>query len=319
METSIAASALHYLLLGLVFVTTLLIVLAGGAWLIGFSNPLRRRLAEVGAPGDDTAPGSLPQGNFQVSVVAPLAKALLPEENWRSSHLRTRLVRAGWRDAQALPLYLAAKLALGLGLPVLAGIGLFASGWGATHALPTAALVAGMALLGFFAPNLYVMHHIELRQQHIAESFPDGLDMLVVCVEAGLSLDAAIQRVSKEMEHSHPFLADELALVSLELRAGRSRDEALHGLAERTGVDDIRAFVSILVQAQHFGTSIAASLREQAADLRLIRMQRAKEHANKLPVKLIFPIMAFIFPAMFLVILGPAFIRIFTAIISRGH
>jgi tight adherence protein C len=183
----------------------------------------------------------------------------------------------------------------------------------------SAGIVALLALLGFFGPNLYLLHRSQLRQQQIAESFPDGLDMLVVCVEAGLSLDAAIQRVSHELAHSHPVLAEEFALLSLELRAGRSRDEALQGLADRSGVNDIRAFVSILVQTQHFGTSIASSLREQANDLRQIRMQRAKEKANKLPVKLIFPIMVFIFPAMFLVILGPAFIRIFTAIINRGQ
>jgi tight adherence protein C len=317
-DAGLGTTLIHFLLLALVFITTLLVVLAGSTWLVSLSSPLRRRLAEVGAISD-TEDFSAAQGNFQLRVVTPLARTLLPEEDWRQSHLRTRLVRAGWRDAHALPLYLAAKIALGLGLPLLTGVVLLASGWGAAHLLPTAAIVAMTAVLGFFAPNLYVLHHIELRQQTIAASFPDGLDMLVVCVEAGLSLDAAIQRVSKELEHSHPLLAEELGLVSLELRAGRSRDEALHGLADRSGVDDIRAFVSILVQTQHFGTSIGSSLREQASDLRQIRMQRAKEKANKLPVKLIFPIMLFIFPAMFLVILGPAFIRIFTAIISRGH
>lgn len=319
MDASLATTALQYLLLALVFLATLLLVLAGAAWLMSLTSPLRRRLAEVGATGAATLDPALPSDGFQLRVVAPLARRLLPEDDWRQSHLRTRLVRAGWRDPQALPLYLAAKLAFGLGLPLFTGIGLLASGWGASHLPAAGAIVALTALLGFFAPNLYVLHHIELRQQRIAESFPDGLDMLVVCVEAGLSLDAAIQRVSQELERSHPLLAEELSLVSLELRAGRSRDEALHGLADRSGVEDIRSFVSILVQTQHFGTSIGSALREQANDLRQVRMQRAREKANKLPVKLIFPIMAFIFPAMFLVILGPACIRIFVAIIQRGH
>lgn len=318
MEATLAVTVLHYLLLGLVFVTTLLLVLGAGAWLAGLNRPLRRRLAEVGASAGAGFDNAEAASAFQMRLLTPLAKTLLPEQDWRSSPLRARLVRAGFREPQALPLYLAAKLALGLGLPLLAGILLLAGGWGVTHPLPAAALVAVAAVLGFFAPNLFLLHHMERRQQTMAESFPDGLDMLVVCVEAGLSLDAAIQRVGKELEHSHPLLAEELALVSLELRAGRSRAEALHGLADRSGVDDIRAFVSILLQTQHFGSSIGGALREQANDLRQIRMQRAREKANKLPVKLIFPIMAFIFPAMFLVILGPALIRIFVAIINRS-
>jgi tight adherence protein C len=293
-------------------------VLAAGAWLLSFTSPLRRRLAEVaGTHAAAPTPGGQESG-FELRVVEPLARLLLPEQGWQQSPLRLRLVQAGLREPQALRLYLAAKLMLGLGLPLLTGFGLLVGGMLATMPALSAGIVATVALTGFFAPNLFVLHRTELRQQHIAESFPDGLDMLVVCVEAGLSLDAAIQRVSVELEHSHPVLADELALVCLELRAGRARDEALLGLAERSGVDDIRVFVSILVQTQHFGTSIAGSLREQANDLRLTRMQRAREKAGKLPVKLIFPIMVFIFPAMFLVLLGPAAIRIFVAIISKG-
>lgn len=311
---------LQYLLLALVFLATLLTVIAAGTWLLGFTSPLRRRLAEVALGGSAVPAGvALTDGSFQVRLTEPLAQLLLPEANWQHSHLRARLVRAGFREPQAIRLYLAAKIMLGLTLPLLTGIVLFACGLLASAPLASAGGVAGVALLGFFAPNLYVLHHLQARQLLIAEAFPDGLDMLVVCVEAGLSLDAAILRVSRELAHSHPLLAEELGLVSLELRAGRGRDEALHGLADRTGVEDIRAFVSILVQAQHFGTSIASSLREQANDLRLVRMQRAREKAGKLPVKLIFPIMAFIFPAMFLVILGPAVIRIFVSIVARGH
>lgn len=319
MNTLFTPAMLHYLLLGLVFLATILMVMAAGAWVLTLANPLRRRLAEVGGDGRGAASSLPADGGFDVRVVAPLARVLLPEDNWQRSHLRTRLVQAGLRDPHAIKLYLASKLILGLGLPMLAGLGLLASGLLPTMPAVSAAGVAAIAVLGFFAPNLYVLHRIEARQQQVAESFPDSLDMLVVCVEAGLSLDAAIQRVSRELALSHPVLAEEFDLVSLELRAGRGRDEALHGLADRTGVDDIRSFVSILVQTQHFGTSIANSLREQANDLRLLRMQRAREKAGKLPVKLIFPIMAFIFPAMFLVILGPAMIRIFGALINGGH
>jgi tight adherence protein C len=310
---------LHHLLLALAFATTVLVVAGTSTWLLGFATPLRRRLAEMAGQMPDAAPPAPDDNGFKLRIVEPLAKVMLPEADWQQSHLKTRLVRAGLRDPGALQLYLAAKLVLGLGLPLLAGLGLLLSGVMATHAGACALLIGAATLLGFLSPNLFLLHKIEARQQQIGESFPDGLDMLVVCVEAGLSLDGAIQRVSRELEHSHPELAEEFALVSLELRAGRSRDDVLNGLAERTGVEDIRAFISILLQTQHFGTSIAASLREQASDLRLLRMQRAREKAGKLPVKLIFPIMLFIFPAMFLVILGPAFIRIFTDIIHRSH
>ena len=319
MTLSPPSERLRYLLLALVFLGTLLTVIAAGTWLLGFTSPLRRRLAEIALGGSVALPRAAPvDGNFQVRFTEPLAQLLLPEANWQHSHLRVRLVRAGFREPQAIRLYLAAKVIFGLTLPLLTGLVLLSCGLLASAPLASAGAVASVALLGFFAPNLYVLHHLQARRLLIAEAFPDGLDMLVVCVEAGLSLDAAIQRVSRELVHSHPLLAEEFALVSLELRAGRGRDEALHGLADRTGVEDIRAFVSILVQTQHFGTSIASSLREQANDLRLVRMQRAREKAGKLPVKLIFPIMVFIFPAMFLVILGPAVIRIFVSIVARG-
>lgn len=317
MNLLLAPATLHHVLLALVFVATLLMALAAGAWLVNFMSPLRRRLAAIASADSAPTPRNGDSG-FTVRVVEPLSRLLLPVEGWEHSHLRRRLVQAGLREPQALRLYLAGKLILGLGLPLLAGLVLLVTGWLAAQPLACAGIVAGIALTGFFTPNLYVLHRTELRQQQIAESFPDGLDLLVVCVEAGLGLDAAIQRVSHELVHSHRVLAEELGLLSLELRAGRAREVALQAFAERSGVEDIRAFVSILVQAQHFGTSIASSLREQANDLRLVRMQRAREQAGKLPVKLIFPIMAFIFPAMFLVLLGPAVLRIFVAIISRG-
>jgi tight adherence protein C len=312
-------ASMHHLLLGVVFTATALTVAAAGVWLLTLTNPLRRRLAQVSSASSPSAPTATQDEHFKVKFIDPLATALLPEDDWRRSHLRTRLVRAGLRDPDDLQLYLVVKPALGLGLPLLTGLALLLGGIFTEYPGIVALVLGGVALLGFMLPNIYLMHRIEDRQQRIGESFPDGLDMLVVCVEAGLSLDAAIQRVGREMEHSHPELAEELGLVSLELRAGRDRDDAFQSLADRAGVEDIRSFISILLQAQHFGTGVASALREQAADLRQIRMQRAREKAGKLPVKLIFPIMVFIFPAMFLVILGPAFIRIYTAIITQGH
>ncbi len=308
---------MKWLLLLAVFLATVFAVLGTVAGAYTLLNPQRRRLAQL-ATGDSPTLNPSTDGEFRLRVLEPMARPLMPEEDWQKSHLRRRLVRAGLRAPDTMSWYLAAKVALGLGLPLIAFIVLLLSGLLALRLGLSMGLLALLALLGFFAPNIYLLHRIQSRQQAIAEGFPDGLDMLVVCIEAGLSLDAAIQRVAKELRFAHPALAEEFELLSLEMRAGQSRDEALRNLAERTGVDDIQMVTSILIQAQHFGTSIGSSLREQADDLRLIRMQRAREKAGKLPVKLIMPIVAFIFPAIFLIILGPACIRIFTAIISRA-
>lgn len=308
---------MRWILLLAVFIATVLAVLALAAGFASLLNPQRRRLAQVAVGG--TNEDAATEGEFKVRIATPMARPLMPTDDWKKSHLRRRLIKAGFRNPDAMTWYLSTKLMLGIGLPLLAAIPLVLTGIVATHLGPCMLLFAFLGTLGFFMPNLYLLHHIESRQLAIAEGFPDGLDMLVVCIEAGLSLDAAIQRVCKELRFAHPDLADELEILSLEMRAGQSRDEALRNLAERTGVDDIQMVTSILIQAQHFGTSIGSSLREQADDLRLIRMQRAREKAGKLPVKLILPIVVFIFPSIFLIILGPACIRIFTALISTGN
>jgi len=172
-------------------------------------------------------------------------------------------------------------------------------------------LFAATGIVSFFLPDFFLDRKASKRRLAFEEGFPDAMDMLVVCVEAGLGLDAAIQRVGKEMVASHQELAVEFSLISLELRAGKGRAAALRSLAERTGLDDVRALTSILIQAEHFGTSIAEALREHSNEMRTLRLQRAKERAAKLPVKLIFPIIFFIFPALFLVVLGPALVRIY--------
>ena len=173
------------------------------------------------------------------------------------------------------------------------------------------------ALIGFFIPNLVLRHKEEARRQHLAEVFPDVLDLLVVCVEAGLSLDAAIKRVGDEFHFASRDMSDELLLVTLEIRAGKPRNEALKSLAERTDLEEMQALVSILIQAEHFGTSIADALREHADEMRDIRIQTAREKAAKLPVKMAIPSLLFIFPALFLVILGPAAIHIYPGFLAR--
>jgi tight adherence protein C len=166
------------------------------------------------------------------------------------------------------------------------------------------------AAIGYYLPNAILAHMVERRQRTILESFPDALDLLTVCVEAGLGLDAALLRVATEMEVTSPVLSEELHLVNLELRAGSSKEKALRNLSLRTGVEDVDTLVAMLIQAERFGTSVADSLRVHSDALRTKRRLRAEEAAAKIPIKLLFPLIFCIFPSMMLVLLGPAFIRI---------
>jgi len=167
------------------------------------------------------------------------------------------------------------------------------------------------ALIGFYLPVLWLRIRIARRKEEILRGFPDALDLLVVCVEAGVGLDAAINRVGEEMRLSNKVLSEEFRLLSLELRAGKLRRDALRNFALRTDLEDVSSFVTLLIQTDRFGTSVAQAVRVQSDFMRNRRHQRAEEMAAKLPVKLVFPLILFIFPSLFVVILGPAVIRIF--------
>jgi tight adherence protein C len=180
-----------------------------------------------------------------------------------------------------------------------------------TTTLVFVALVA--AFVGMVLPNLVLGHLIKRRQRALRNGFPDALDMLVVCVEAGLGLTASIQRVAEELRFSHPELGTELALVTAEMRAGVDRETALKGLAERTGLEDINGLVSLLLQTLKFGTSIADTLRVYAEEFRDKRMQRAEERAAKIGTKLIFPLIFCLWPGFFVVAVGPAVLRFIEA------
>jgi tight adherence protein C len=164
--------------------------------------------------------------------------------------------------------------------------------------------------IGFFGPNEYVRRMAGRRQHQIARGLPNALDLLVVCVESGLGLDQAILQVAKELEHAHPEISEEFALVNLELKAGKRRVEALRNLAERTGVDDLKKLVAVLIQADRFGTGVAQSLRAHADFMRIQARQVAEEKAAKLGVKLIFPIFFCILPSLFVVTVGPVAMKI---------
>jgi tight adherence protein C len=164
--------------------------------------------------------------------------------------------------------------------------------------------------VGFFGPNEYVRRAAGRRQHEIAKGLPNALDLLVVCVESGLGLDQAILQVSKELEHAHPEISEEFGMVNLELKAGKRRVEALRNLAERTGVDDLKKLVAVLIQADRFGTGVAQSLRAHADFMRVQARQVAEEKAAKLGVKLVFPIFFCILPSLFVVTVGPVVVKI---------
>jgi tight adherence protein C len=172
-------------------------------------------------------------------------------------------------------------------------------------------VVAAGALAGYFGPSLVLEHMVRARQERLKLSLPDALDLLVVCVEAGLGLDQAIRSVSEELKVAHREISEELGLVTLEMRAGKRRADALKNLADRTGEPEIRKLVAILIQADRFGTSIAESLRTHSDFLRVRRRQDAEERAGKVGVKLVFPIFFFILPSMMVVAAGPGLLQVF--------
>lgn len=180
------------------------------------------------------------------------------------------------------------------------------------------ALVAILAIFGFYLPNLWIRFKIARRKEAMVKGFPDALDLMVVCVEAGMGLDSTITRVSKEMEFSHKILSEELQIYNFEMRAGKLRRDALKNLAMRTDLQEVSNLTTLLIQTDKFGTSIGQALKVYSDTMRTQRFQRAEEKAAKLPVKLIFPLILFIFPALFVVILGPAAINIYRVIIKGG-
>ena len=244
-----------------------------------------------------------------ISLTRPLAKLSVPEEGWEESPVRIRFINAGWRKSTAPALFYAAKTGLTLLLPILMYL-LLRHG---DHNLFLWVVAAAAA--GYYLPDLWLKHCLKERQREVFETFPDALDLMTVCVEAGLAMDAALARVAQEIGMKSMVLAEELQLVTLELRAGSTKDKALRNLALRTGVEDVDALVTLLIQAERFGTSIAASLRVQSEQLRTKRRQRAEETAAKIALKLLFPLIFFIFPSLMVVLMGPAILQIYRVLL----
>jgi len=294
------------------------VIVFGATWIamsVLRQNVVQRRVSQINQENppsvqDNWQPGWLKKIE---PIITPLARLSVPKEGWDASSLRTRFMNAGWRAPEAIPIYFGTKTLLVFGLPLILStllVGRF------DHSQQTLflSLLFGVAVLGFYLPNLVLRMKIDRRQRDIFEAFPDSLDLIMVCVEAGLGLDAAILRVVEEMRGARRAMADEYELLTLELRAGLPREKALRNLAIRTGVSDVDMLVSMLIQADRFGTSVADSLRVHADMLRTKRQMLAEERAAKIGTKLMFPLIFGIFPSIFVVLLGPAAIQISAAL-----
>ncbi len=262
----------------------------------------------VGAP--EAAPlvvGEAPPRRFLVRVIEYIGEKvpLSPED---TSLARRRLMAAGFRSEIAVRIYYGLKIVLGVGLFIVALVG---REYVTLNPVVRIVVLLAGAAGGFFGPNLVLDHLVGRRQERLRLALPDALDLLVVCMEAGLGLDQALVNVARELEITHKEICEEFNLVSLEMRAGKRRTDALKNLAGRTGEGELRKLVATLVQADRFGASIADSLRTHSEFMRVRRRQEAEERASKVGVKLVFPIFFFILPSMLVVAAGPGLLQLF--------
>jgi len=283
-------------LAGFVFVS-LLVMAAALALQPSGGGVIERRLGEVGTmPAVREESETFERARRFLKTLGERA----PQSASAVTTLRQRLVTAGYRSTEALPIFLGIRI----GLAVLL-FALFES----PLVRPNFLMAIGACGVGYVLPGFLLARKAKQRQHRIRLGLPDALDLLVVSVEAGLGLDQAIQRVAEELAFAHPELADEMRLINLELRAGKGRSEALHNFGERTQLDDVISLVAMLVQTDKFGTSVAQSLRVHSDTSRTKRRQRAEEAAAKTGVKMVFPLVFCIFPAIWIVTIGPAAIK----------
>ncbi|WP_426087381.1 type II secretion system F family protein [Janthinobacterium sp. PSPC1-1] len=301
-------------LLFLVIVFVVVVALALLAWLIFFPGALRQRLFGATAPAASDAVADSGWVERVARVAQPFSKLSLPEEGWERSPLRTRFMNAGWRQASAPALYFAAKTVLALLFPTVLGL-YAASAMAAQLRSVLLLLLCVSATIGYYLPNMVLASTAKRRQRDIFENIPDALDLLTVCVEAGLSLERALVKVSGEIHIKSMVLAQELQLVLMEMRAGFSKEKALRNLALRSGVEDVDTLVAMLIQSERFGTSMGDSLRVHSENLRSKRSLLAEEAAAKIALKLLFPLIFCVFPTLMLVLMGPAVIEVYRVLV----
>lgn len=317
------AQAPVYLAVGLVFVAVVLIALGIASY---SSSQRARRARAMGTSAKNKASDSKEKGSAEsirfldeVTNVAPLlqpiARQLVPFNVAELSTLRQKLVRAGYLRPSAVGAYYVARLFCAVGAAILF---VFLSPYLTTKLSTLWLIVTGLGAvaLGLYAPSFYISKRQESLQQQYRNGFPDALDLLVICVEAGLGLDASINRVATELRLAHPALASNFEMMAIELRAGSTREESFKNLAERMGIDEVRQMVTLLLQSEELGTSVAEALRVYSDEMRVHRMLRAEAKAMSLPVKLAVPLGLFVFPTMLVVVLVPVMIRIFRVLLA---
>ena len=286
-------------LLAFLFVS-LLVAAAALAFSTGGTATIEQRLGDIAG---ESGRAIEPVRTYDQAIIDGLKKLgnRVPRSPSEMGKLQRRLVAAGYRRNEAVAIFLGVRVGFALLLFVVFATPLLFR--------PSLLMALGACGVGYVLPGAWLGRMAKQRQHRIQLGLPDALDLLVVSVEAGLGLDQAIQRVGDELAFAHPDLADELSLINLELRAGKARSEALRNLGERTGVEDVVSLVTMLIQTDKFGTSVAQSLRVHSETLRTKRRQRAEEAAAKTGVKMVFPLVFCIFPAIWVVTIGPAVIK----------
>lgn len=253
------------------------------------------------------APAALGHPSLAWRELVKKMGTLVPAAPKDSTVMSRRLMRAGFRGPNALKMLYGSKVILAVALP-LAALAVAARSDADPRNKFLFVMVAFVA--GLFGPNEYVRHAARKRQKQLRRGLPNALDLMVVCVESGLGLDQAIVQVAKELQFAHPEISEEFSLMNLEMKAGKRRADALRNLADRTGVDEVKKLVAVMVQANRFGTSIAQSLRGHSEYMRVQTRQAAEEKAAKLGVKLVFPIFFCVLPSLFVVTVGPVLVKI---------
>jgi len=271
---------------------------------LSWTAPERKRLRDLEVASTGVLRDDVQLVDTPIPALRQLAKAM-PKSPKDLSRLRRRLATAGYYDLRSAVYFSAAKFVCPVvfGVVALLFFGL-SDGW---------MMAAAIAGLGYYVPEFALKRKIRARKKSIVNGLPDALDLMIVCIEAGSSLDQSIVKASDELDMTHPAVAEELRLITTEIRAGKPRLEAFKNFAERTDVDDVRSLVTMLTQTDRFGTSVAQALRIHAETSRTKRRQRAEERAAKVGVKLVFPLVLFIFPSIYVVCLGPVAIAIFRA------
>lgn len=289
------------------------------AWWL-FTERMRRRVANIQGPAQSAASDHESRWlERTISISRPFAKFSLPADDNERSSIRRQLTQAGWRHKSASHLFFGTKTLLAIVFPIVFFIvsdsSLFFDG-----AETVLSILILSSSTGYFVPNVYLWYKTRQRKREIFENFPDALDLLTICVEAGLGLDAALRKVADEIHIKSELLFQELHLVLMELRTGYSKEQALRNLAERTGVDEVEYFVTTLIQSDRFGTPMTESLRIHSENLRTKRKQKAEEAAEKISLKLLFPLIFLIFPTLMLILAGPAMLQIYRLLLpSLGN